>query len=64
MNIENAKYVNDELINEPFGIRVTIDGTETFVPLVSENRQYAEIIRQVEAGELTIQPADTPEASA
>ena len=43
---------NNELIN------ATIDGIEMSVPLDPANRHYAEIMRQVEAGELTIQDAD------
>ena len=39
-------------------IKATIDGTEMFVPLDPANRHYAEIMRQVEAGELTIAEAD------
>jgi len=40
------------------GVKATIDGTEMFVPLDPANRHYAEILRQVEAGELTIQEAE------
>lgn len=36
----------------------TIDGTEMSVPLDPANRHYAEIMRQVAAGTLTIQDAD------
>ena len=39
-------------------IKATIDGIEMSVPLDPANRHYAEIMRQVEAGELTIQEAD------
>ena len=34
------------------------DGTESFVPLDEANADYAEIKRQVDAGELTIEDAD------
>ena len=37
------------------------DGTTTCVPNDPNNSDYAEIMRQVEAGELTIQDADAPE---
>ena len=57
MNITNAQYYNDRNITQA-GIKVTIDGTEMSVPLDPANRHYAEIMRQVEAGELTIQDAD------
>jgi len=58
MDIINAQYCNDLDGNEAVGIKATIDGTEMFVPLDPANRHYAEIMRQVEAGELTIADAD------
>ena len=39
-------------------IKATIHGIETSVPLDPDNRHYAEILRQVEAGTLTIADAD------
>ena len=36
----------------------TIDGVESWVPMDQDNRHYAEILRQVAAGELTIADAD------
>ena len=57
MNITNAQYYND-LDGNQSGVKATIDGTEMFVPLGPANRHYAEIMRQVEAGELTIADAD------
>jgi len=57
-NITYAQYVNDSMSNNASGIKATIDGVEMFVPLDPANRHYAEIMRQVEAGELTIQDAD------
>ena len=68
MVISNAKYfqgiiidkddgsVSADGINE--GVVATIDGTEMSVPLDPANRHYAEIMRQVAAGELTIEDAD------
>jgi len=62
MNITNAKYVNDymgdELVAENFAITATIDGVVCSVPVNPSNRHYSEIMRQVEAGTLTIQEAD------
>ena len=57
-NITAAQYVADQISGTNDSIRATIDGTEMFVPLDPGNRHYAEILRQVEAGELTIQEAD------
>ena len=59
MNITFAQYQNNEINGETdVNIRTTIDGVEMFVPLDPANRHYAEILRQVEAGELTIQEAE------
>ena len=57
MNISSAKYVEDENGNK-YAINATIDSKDIGVPLDPANRHYAEIMRQVEAGELTIAPAD------
>ena len=58
MNITAAQYqVGMEGNNS--GIQATIDGQEWSVPIDPANRHYAEIMRQVEGGELTIAPADT-----
>jgi len=59
MNVTSVQYVQTDGINT--SLKATIDGVEMFVPLSQGNRHYAEIMRQVEAGELTIQDADTPE---
>ena len=58
MIIENAKYIKDELIDTMSGIIATIDGEVVGVPISLDNRHYAEIQRQVAAGELTIADAD------
>lgn len=57
MNITNAKYVEDSS-GEKINVKATIDGTEMYVCLDLSNRHYAEIMRQVDAGELTIADAD------
>ena len=59
MNITSAKYIIDPHTGENMGILAVIDGENSGVPLDPANRHYAEIMRQVEAGELTIQKADT-----
>ncbi len=56
MNITSAQYIAEKGVNQ--NIKATIDGTESFVPLDPANRHYAEILRQVDAGTLTIQEAD------
>jgi len=57
ITITSAQYYNDS-DNNQIGIKATIDSTEMFVPLDPANRHYAEIMRQVEAGTLTIEEAD------
>jgi hypothetical protein len=57
MNITSAQYVSD-MNGDNGSIYATIGGTEMSVPLDPANRHYAEILRQVEAGELTIAPAE------
>ena len=58
MNITEAQYVFDEILNKNDNIKATINGKEMFIPLDTANRHYAEILRQVEAGTLTIQEAE------
>jgi hypothetical protein len=55
MNITTAQYVAEDGAN--IDIQATIDGQEMFVPLDPANRHYAEILKQVEAGTLTIADA-------
>ena len=57
MSITAAQYTTD-MDGTNASIRATIDGQEMSVPLDPANRHYAEIMRQVEAGTLTIQDAD------
>jgi len=59
MNITSAQYYVDTITGENCSIQATIDGITMSVPLDPANRHYAEIMRQVEAGELTIQDADS-----
>ena len=63
MNITSAKYVLHEITQETVSISCIIGEGEMAlsVPLDPANSDYAEIMRQVEAGELTIDPADEPE---
>lgn len=56
INITSAKYLADDTGN--IAIVIVVDGSEWGVPMSEGNRHYAEILRQVEAGTLTIQDAD------
>jgi hypothetical protein len=58
MNITAAQHQADTLTGNNSGITATIDGQELSVPLDPANRHYAEILKQVAAGTLTIQDAD------
>ena len=60
MDITSAQYKNS-FEGTSQTILATIDGVEVFVPLDPANTVYAEIMRQVDAGELTIAPADEEE---
>jgi hypothetical protein len=51
-----AKYIATDGSNT--SIEVVVDGTTMYVPLDPANRHYAEILRQVEAGTLTITEAE------
>ena len=55
MKIENAQY---EVHGLQRYIRATINGAESIVPLDPDNRHYAEIMKQVQEGTLTIQDAE------
>ena len=58
MNISTAQYIDSFGENVNDHIRATIDGVIMTIPLDPANRHYAEIMRQVEAGTLTIQEAE------
>jgi hypothetical protein len=57
MNITLAQYQSRNDDNQD-SIKAVIDGVELWVPINPANRHYAEIMRQVEAGDLVIQEAD------
>ena len=57
MNITSAQYKNNEN-GETVCVEAVIESKTYHIPLNLENRHYAEIVRQVEAGELTIADAD------
>jgi len=57
MNITSAQY-NADMDGNNSSVQATIDGQEMSVPLDPVNRHYAEILKQVEAGTLTIADAE------
>jgi hypothetical protein len=58
MIIIDAQYFSGLDSDDNAGIKATIDGRELSIPLDPANRHYAEILKQVEAGTLTIADAD------
>ena len=58
MSITSAQYLNNTSTNELDAIKAIIDSQTWVVPLDPANSDYAEIMRQVEAGTLTIADAD------
>lgn len=56
-NYNNAQYIKDFSGNIS-SIRVDINGITSFVSLDPANADYANIIKLVEAGKLTIEEAD------
>jgi hypothetical protein len=56
INFSSVKYVAVGGSNT--SIEVVVEGTTMSVPLDPANRHYAEILRQVAAGTLTIEDAD------
>ena len=57
MVITNAKYIQNTQ-DENTSVKATINGAEMFVPMNTANRHYAEIIKQVADGDITIAEAD------
>lgn len=62
MNITNAQYIKDIVdgVSTDTNITVscTINGSFMMVPVDTMNKHYAEILKQVAAGDLTIAEAD------
>ena len=60
MNITSAQWIKNTLNpkEDPVSIDITVDGETMYVPKDPNNRHYAEILRQVEEGTLTIKDAD------
>jgi|TARA_Y100000310_G_C20203682_1_gene588089 hypothetical protein len=58
MIITNSKYFKSIGTDYNSTIRAIIDGEEVSVPLNPANRHYAEILKQVDEGTITIEEAD------
>ena len=57
INYTSVQHVQDENGNN-FAYKIVVDGKTSFVSYGAGNRHYDEIMRQVNAGTLTIQDAD------
>ena len=57
MNITKAKYFKN-IDGKNVSVNATIDGQDMSVPMDTDNRHYAEILKQVAEGTFTIQVAD------
>jgi hypothetical protein len=58
MIITNAKYFKLTGSNDSSSVEATIDGVLVSVPMDTGNRHYAEILKQVADGDITIAEAD------
>ena len=58
MNITSAQWTLNTVTGEKERIKAVIDGVEWHVPLDDASARYKEIMRQVDAGTLTIADAD------
>tara|TARA_R100001510_G_scaffold40733_1_gene37100 strand:- start:28 stop:204 length:177 start_codon:yes stop_codon:yes gene_type:complete len=58
MKISNAQYTKNPDTKENEMVRANIDGENMWIPLDPNNRHYAEILRQVKEGTLTIKDAE------
>ena len=60
MNIKEAKYYKHDITKENDGIFVTLNNSDVTlsVPMSEANTDYAEILKQVKEGTLTIKDAD------
>ena len=56
MTITDVKYKKAKGVNKT--VSATVDGDLLSIPMDPDNRHYAEILKQVDAGTLTIAAAD------
>ena len=56
IDITSAQYIT--FLGKNISVRIIVNNQTLDVPIDPANRHYAEIMRQVDAGELTIADAD------
>ena len=54
MKIENAQHMKRLGTDEVYQVKAKVDGEELWIPMAQANRHYAEILKQVKEGTLTI----------
>ena len=58
MTITSPQYIVDLDGSTNISIKATVDSVALMIPLDPDNRHYAEILRQVADGTITIEDAD------
>ena len=59
MEFKDAKYIKDPIMNDKIDVvSVSLNGDVIHVPMDKNNMHYAEILKQVADGVLTIAEAD------
>ena len=58
MNITSAQYWKDPMKDKVTSIKIVMDGETSNVPIDPANTDYAEILKQVKEGTLTIKDAE------
>ena len=58
MNITLAQYTKDIISGNIDTVKIVVDNKEMYVPMDNQNRHYAEILKQVAEGTLTIKDAE------
>ena len=58
MTITSAKYNADIRTGDNCSVNIVVGGKVMSVPMNPDNTHYAEILRQVDAGTITIEDAD------
>ena len=54
----NAQYCKDHTGDKISSIKIKLEGSNLHIPIDTDNADYQEVLRQVEAGTLTIAEAD------
>ena len=58
MNITSAQYTKDIISGNIDTVKIVVDNKQMYVPIDNQNKDYAEILKQVAEGTLTIKDAE------